>query len=84
MTQFDMKVIPFEAVLTISATWVAIMTRDGRIVKNGLLYRSAALGKMTQADKVRFETLGVKTIFDYRDEHEARNNPIIVTFRMEK
>ncbi len=50
-------------------------TRDGRIVKNGLFYRSAALGKMTLADKELFETLGIKTIFDYRDNNEAHHNP---------
>ena len=74
MTQFDMKVIPFEAVLNFRDMG-GYKTRDGRIVKNGLLYRSAALGKMTPADMERFEALGVKTIFDYRDQQEALDNP---------
>lgn len=74
MTQFDMKVIPFEAVYNFRDMG-GYKTKDGRMVKNGLFYRSAALGKMTTADKERFETLGIKTIFDYRDNHEAQNNP---------
>lgn len=30
---------------------------------------------MTLADKELFETLGIKTIFDYRDNNEAHHNP---------
>ncbi|MCL1701943.1 tyrosine-protein phosphatase [Lysinibacillus sp. Bpr_S20] len=74
MKQFDMKIIPFEAVYNFRDMG-GYKSRDGRVVKNGLIYRSAALGKMTKADKELFETLGVKTIFDYRDNHEAQNNP---------
>ncbi|HJH11265.1 MAG TPA: tyrosine-protein phosphatase [Metalysinibacillus jejuensis] len=50
-------------------------THDGRQVKPGLFYRSAALGKMTPADKAKFSALGIKTIFDYRDDEEAMKNP---------
>lgn len=50
-------------------------TTDGRRVKRGLFYRSAALGKMTLADKEKFRALGIKTIFDYRDDEEAIKNP---------
>lgn len=71
---FDMNIIPFEAVYNFRDMG-GYKSRDGRAVKNGLIYRSAALGKMTKSDKERFETLGVKTIFDYRDNHEAQNNP---------
>ena len=74
MRQFDMQVIPFEAVYNFRDMG-SYKTKDGRIVKDGLFYRSAALGKMTTADKERFETLGIRTIFDYRDNHEAQNNP---------
>ncbi|MGE7942033.1 tyrosine-protein phosphatase [Lysinibacillus xylanilyticus] len=74
MKQFDMKIIPFEAVHNFRDMG-GYKTRDGRSVKNGLFYRSAALGKMTKADKELFGTLGVKTIFDYRDNHEVQNNP---------
>ncbi len=74
MNQFDMKIIPFEAVYNFRDMG-GYKTRDGRAVRDGLIYRSAALGKMTTADKKLFETLGVKTIFDYRDNHEAEINP---------
>ncbi|WP_285397411.1 tyrosine-protein phosphatase [Lysinibacillus sp. fls2-241-R2A-57] len=74
MKQFDMKIIPFEAVHNFRDMG-GYKSRDGRSVKDGLFYRSAALGKMTIADKKLFETLGVQTIFDYRDNHEAQNNP---------
>ena len=69
-----MKIVPFEAVYNFRDMG-GYKSRDGRAVKNGLIYRSAALGKMTNADKELFKTLGVKTIFDYRDSHEAQNNP---------
>lgn len=74
MEQLDTKVIPFEAVYNFRDMG-GYKTRDGRIVKKGLFYRSAALGKMTSTDKERFETLGIKTIFDYRDNKEAQHNP---------
>ena len=74
MRQFDMQVIPFEAVYNFRDMG-GYKTKDGRVVKDGLFYRSAALGKMTTADKEQFETLGIKTIFDYRDNHEVQSNP---------
>ena len=74
MEQLETKIIPFEAVYNFRDMG-GYRTRDGRIVKNGLFYRSAALGKMTLADKELFETLGIKTIFDYRDNNEAHHNP---------
>lgn len=74
MEKLDTQVIPFEAVYNFRDMG-GYKTRDGRIVKKGLFYRSAALGKMTSADKERFEMLGIKTIFDYRDNKEAQHNP---------
>lgn len=74
MEQLETKVIPFEAVYNFRDMG-GYKTKDGRRVKNGLFYRSAALGKMTLSDKELFETLGIKTIFDYRDNNEAYHNP---------
>ncbi|MEK5233706.1 tyrosine-protein phosphatase [Lysinibacillus sp. FSL K6-0232] len=74
MKQLDIKAVPFEAVYNFRDMG-GYKTRDGRSVKNGLFYRSAALGKMTVADKELFETLGIKTIFDYRDPQEVQSNP---------
>lgn len=74
MRQFDMQVISFEAVYNFRDMG-GYKAQDGRVVRDGLFYRSAALGKMTSADKERFETLGIKTIFDYRDDHEVQSNP---------
>ncbi|MEK4231033.1 tyrosine-protein phosphatase [Solibacillus sp. FSL H8-0538] len=50
-------------------------TQDGRKVRNGLFFRSASLTKMTEEDRRKVQSLGIRTIFDYRDEHEATNNP---------
>lgn len=50
-------------------------TEDGRRVKKGIFYRSGDLSKMTENDKVVFEKLGIRTIFDYRDDGEAKAKP---------
>lgn len=51
------------------------ITNSGKQVKRNLFYRSAALSKMTAEDKVTMQKLGIKTIFDYRDDNEAKNHP---------
>lgn len=48
---------------------------DGRKVKYGLFYRSGELHKMTTADYERLNSLGIKTVFDYRDDREAEAKP---------
>lgn len=50
-------------------------SEDGRRVKKGIFYRSGDLSKMTDNDKAVFDTLGVRTIFDYRDHGEATAKP---------
>lgn len=50
-------------------------TCDGRRVKKGIFYRSGDLSRMTDKDKALFESLGIRTIFDYRDDQEAITNP---------
>ena len=50
-------------------------THSGKSVKRHLFFRSANLAKMTPQDQEKLKQLGVKTIFDYRDDHEAEANP---------
>ncbi|MBL8063236.1 MAG: tyrosine-protein phosphatase [Anaerolineales bacterium] len=44
---------------------------DGRLVRWGLLYRSGALHKLTEADQKKLAGLNLGRIFDFRAEHET-------------
>ena len=48
--------------------------RGGR-VRAGLLYRSAALGRLADEDRPAFGALGLRTVFDLRTEDERANEP---------
>ncbi|GMK47450.1 protein-tyrosine-phosphatase [Paenibacillus glycanilyticus] len=50
-------------------------TVDGRKVKRGLLFRSDELTALSEQDMAAFKALNIRTIFDYRDESEARHKP---------
>lgn len=50
-------------------------TSDGRKVKYGLFFRSGELAGMTEQDMSLFQTLNIRTIFDYRDDFEAEQRP---------
>ena len=50
-------------------------TTDGRKVKFGLFFRSDELTALSEQDLTTFQALNIKTIFDYRDEGEARHKP---------
>ncbi|RED37386.1 tyrosine-protein phosphatase [Paenibacillus sp. VMFN-D1] len=50
-------------------------TVDGRKVKRGLFFRSDELTSLSEQDLTVFRALNIKTIFDYRDEREARHKP---------
>lgn len=50
-------------------------THNGKAVKKHLFFRSANLAKMTAQDEQVFKQLGIKTVFDYRDDNEAETNP---------
>ena len=54
-------------------------TNDGRKVREGLFFRSASLTKMTEQDRRKVRELGIRTIFDYRDEHEATKSLLSLT-----
>jgi protein-tyrosine phosphatase len=44
-------------------------------VKRGLVYRSAALASLTDADEQRFAALGIRTVYDLRTADEAAAAP---------
>jgi protein-tyrosine phosphatase len=50
-------------------------TRDGHIVKKGLLYRSAGLNEASQADLNEMAVLGIHTVCDLRGESEQKEQP---------
>jgi protein-tyrosine phosphatase len=47
---------------------------DGRQIKQGVLYRSDHLDKITKKDKEQFVALGVKTVYDLRSEEERASD----------
>ncbi len=48
-----------------------IPTKDGRVVKWGKIYRSGKLNKLDSKDLDYFNTLGINTIVDFRDDVEV-------------
>lgn len=52
-----------------------IQTKDGRRIKDGILFRSADLTDITKADQSFLEDFSVRTIFDYRTAEEANDRP---------
>lgn len=50
-------------------------SKDGRVVKNGLFFRSAHLNNLTDEDIDKLKSLNIKHIFDYRSDYEAMDKP---------
>ncbi len=50
-------------------------TTDGRRVRRGLVFRSAHLGGLTDADRTMLRALAVRTIVDFRGVPEAAETP---------
>ena len=50
-------------------------TKDGRTVKKGLLYRSAALGSMNERELKALEKMGIRSILDFRSRLEEAAFP---------
>lgn len=48
---------------------------DGRVVKEGLFFRSANLVNLSKNDLQMLKDLNIKTIFDFRDESEILRSP---------
>lgn len=51
------------------------MTRGGRQVAWGKIYRSGSLNKASESDLSFLEALGIKSVFDLRDDWEVKNKP---------
>lgn len=68
------QIIPMQGVLNFRDMG-GYKTNGGKEVRRGLFYRSAGLANMTDPDKQMLHTLGIKTIFDYRDDQEAQVQP---------
>jgi protein-tyrosine phosphatase len=49
--------------------------KDGKKVKTGLLYRSAALNTLTDADIAKVAALNIKYDFDFRGPYEVKTAP---------
>jgi protein-tyrosine phosphatase len=50
-------------------------TTDGRVVKRGLVYRSNELYEITPDDMAKINDLGIKTVFDLRQDTECEAAP---------
>ena len=50
-------------------------TQDGRTVRRGLVFRSAALAGLTEADQATLGGLGLRTICDFRGIEESERAP---------
>ena len=54
-------------------------TEDGRTVRRGMIYRSAALAKLTAEDDAVVAALGLRTICDFRGVEESQRAPTRLT-----
>ena len=52
-----------------------LTTADGRRVRTGILFRSAALDRLEGTDAVEFARLRIQTIYDFRTETERTDRP---------
>lgn len=68
------RLLPLEGVMNFRDMG-GYVTRDGRRVRRGILFRSGELAGMTERDKELFRSLGIKTIVDYRGLTEAKERP---------
>ncbi len=48
---------------------------DGRRIRRGIVYRSASLARLTDADLRVLQEIGLRTVVDFRGEHEAEVAP---------
>lgn len=50
-------------------------TKKGRVIKNGMIYRSDNLSKLTPKDLIQLSELQLKTICDLRSDFERKQEP---------
>jgi len=55
-----------------------IPTKDGRYVRWGQIFRSDRLSALTEKDLKYLESLGLKTVYDFRSETEVMEDPNIL------
>ncbi len=51
-------------------------TKDGRVTKWGILYRSDSLSALTEEEWARLKELGITLVIDLRGKSERKSNPI--------
>jgi protein-tyrosine phosphatase len=51
-----------------------LVTRDGRLVRHGVLYRSDNLGSLQDVDRERYAELGIRTVIDLRQPREIERH----------
>lgn len=71
---FSERVIPLQGAINVRDMG-GYETVDGRLVKWGKLFRGDQLSKLTEQDIRLLEALNIKTIVDYRSQHEQSINP---------
>lgn len=52
-----------------------LVTGEGRTVREGVLFRAQALGRLTDSDVARLGKLGLRTVVDLRDASESAFGP---------
>ena len=55
-----------------------IPTRDGRFLRWGQIYRSDRLSALTDDDLAYLESLGLRTVYDFRSEEEVARDPDLI------
>ena len=53
---------------------------DGMRLKKGLVYRSDSLSYLTQNDIKKIQKIGIKTVCDFRSDHEMKESPSPFSF----
>lgn len=52
-----------------------IQNKDGKKIKEGIIYRSGNFSKLTDNDVLKFEAMKITTIVDFRNDSEIQKDP---------